>query len=62
MKLEFLLRRTPKWRETAEGILVKTGDIVKRGEAAEEAASGLIASGGAADPPRDLHTAIPSAS
>ena len=40
MELEFLLRRTPKWRETAEGILFKTGDIVKRGEAAEEAASG----------------------
>ena len=40
MELEFLLRRTPKWRETAEGILFKTDDIVKRGEAAEEAASG----------------------
>ena len=39
MELEFLLRRTPKWRETDKGILFKNGDIVKRGEAAEEAAS-----------------------
>lgn len=37
MELEFLLRRTPKWRETAQGILFKSGDIVQRGEAAEEA-------------------------
>ena len=40
IELEFLLRRTPKWRETAEGILFKTDDIVKRGKVAEEAASG----------------------
>ena len=40
IELEFLLRRTSMWRETAEGILAKTGDIVRRGEAAEEAASG----------------------
>ena len=39
MELEFLLRRTPKWRETAQGILFRTGDIVQRGEAAEGAAS-----------------------
>lgn len=38
MELEFLLRRTPKWRDTAKGILFTTGDIVKNGEAAEEAA------------------------
>jgi uncharacterized protein len=38
MDLEFLLRRTPKWREIAEGILFKDGDIVEHGEAAEAAA------------------------
>jgi hypothetical protein len=38
MELEFLLRRTPKWRETARGILFTEGDIVEHGEAAEEAA------------------------
>jgi hypothetical protein len=38
MELEFLLRKTPKWRETAQGILFAEGDIVKNGEAAEEAA------------------------
>jgi uncharacterized protein len=35
MDLEFLLRRTPAWREIAQGILFKTGDIVERGEEAE---------------------------
>ena len=39
MDLEFLLRRTPVWRETAAGILFQAGDIVEHGEAAEEAAS-----------------------
>jgi uncharacterized protein len=38
MDLEFLLRRTPVWREIAQGILFQTGDIVEHGEAAEEAA------------------------
>ena len=38
MELEFLLRRTPKWRTTAKGILFTSGDIVDHGEAAEEAA------------------------
>jgi len=38
MDLEFLLRRTPVWRETAQGILFQPGDIVAHGEAAEEAA------------------------
>jgi hypothetical protein len=37
MDLEFLLRRTPEWREVAQGILFQSGDIVERGEAAEEA-------------------------
>ena len=38
MELEFLLRAKPLWREIAQGILFKEGDIVKHGEAAEEAA------------------------
>src|SRR6202012_260446 len=37
MDLEFLLRRTPIWREIAQGILFQSGDIVEHGEAAEEA-------------------------
>jgi hypothetical protein len=35
MDLEFLLRRTPIWREIAEGVLFQSGDIVEHGEAAE---------------------------
>ena len=38
MDLEFLLRRTPLWREIAEGILFTEGDIVAHGEEAEEEA------------------------
>ena len=38
MELEFLMRRKPQWRETAQGILFQDGDIVERGEAAEEEA------------------------
>jgi len=38
MELEFLMRKTPKWRKTAIGILFKDGDIVENGEEAEEAA------------------------
>jgi hypothetical protein len=38
MDLEFLLRRTPIWREIAQGILFQTGDIVQHGEEAEEEA------------------------
>jgi len=40
MDLEFLLRRTPVWREIAEGILFQPGDIVEHGEEAEEEATG----------------------
>jgi hypothetical protein len=40
MDLEFLLRRTPQWREIAEGVLFQPGDIVEHGEAAEEEATG----------------------
>jgi uncharacterized protein len=39
MDLEFLLRRTPKWREILQGILFQPGDIVEHGEEAEEEAS-----------------------
>lgn len=38
MDLEFLLRRKPKWREIAQGVLFKEGDVVEHGEAAEAAA------------------------
>ncbi len=38
MDLEFLLRRTPLWREIAAGILFQEGDIVEHGEESEEAA------------------------
>jgi hypothetical protein len=40
MDLEFLLRQKPEWREVAQGILFKEGDIVEHGEAAEAAAGG----------------------
>jgi hypothetical protein len=40
MDLEFLLRRTPKWRQIAEGVLFQPGDIVEHGEAAEAGAGG----------------------
>ena len=39
MDLEFLLRRTPKWRAILKEILFTTGDIVEHGEEAEEDAS-----------------------
>jgi hypothetical protein len=46
MDLEFLLRRTPLWREIAEGILFQEGDIVEHGEESEEEAiSGEAAKG-----------------
>jgi uncharacterized protein len=35
MDLEFLLRRTPRWRQICEGVLFQDGDIVEHGEAAE---------------------------
>jgi hypothetical protein len=38
MDLELLLRRTPKWREIAKGVLFQDGDIVEHGEAAEAVA------------------------
>jgi uncharacterized protein len=47
MDLEFLLRRTPLWREIAKGILFQEGDIVEHGEEAEEGAVEDEASKGA---------------
>ena len=47
MDLEFLLRRSPTWREIAQGVLFKPGDIVEHGEEAEaEALDGEPAGGG----------------
>jgi hypothetical protein len=40
MDLEFLLRKTPLWREIARGILFQEGDVVEHGEDAEAAATG----------------------
>jgi uncharacterized protein len=37
MDLEFLLRRTPKWRVALKTILFTEGDIVEKGEQAEDA-------------------------
>jgi hypothetical protein len=37
MDLEFLIRRTPKWRVALEGTLFTEGDIVDAGEKAEQA-------------------------
>jgi len=51
MDLEFLLRRTPKWREIARGVLFQSGDIVEHGEAAEAAADDDGDEGSAADAP-----------
>jgi hypothetical protein len=51
MDLEFLLRRTPKWREIAEGILFQEGDIVEHGEASEAAADDTDDPGESADEP-----------
>jgi len=47
MDLEFLLRRTPLWREIAAGILFQEGDIVEHGEEAEEEATEDAAERGA---------------
>jgi hypothetical protein len=39
MDLEFLLRRSPVWRQIAQGVLFKQGDIVEHGEDAEAEAT-----------------------
>jgi len=36
MDLEFLLRKTPRWRAILHGILFTKGNIVEEGEEAEE--------------------------
>ena len=36
MDLEFLSRRTPKWRVALQNVLFRPGDIVQHGKAAEE--------------------------
>jgi hypothetical protein len=36
MNLEFLLRRSPKWKIACQEVLFRPGDIVEHGEAAEE--------------------------
>lgn len=41
MDLEFLLRRTPKWKVALENILFKDGDITELGEKAEKAEEGV---------------------
>jgi hypothetical protein len=45
MDLEFLLRTKPRWREIAEGVLFRDGDIVEHGEAAEAASGDEAGSG-----------------
>lgn len=40
MDLEFLFRRMPVWKQLAEGVLFKDGDIVEHGEAAEAGSDG----------------------
>jgi hypothetical protein len=51
MDLEFLLRRTPKWRHIAQGVLFQPGDIVEHGEAAEAAADDDDDEGAGSAPP-----------
>jgi uncharacterized protein len=51
MDLEFLLRRTPLWREIAQGILFQAGDVVEHGEESEARATGE--SGGESSPSAD---------
>jgi uncharacterized protein len=51
MDLEYLLRRTPVWRQIAQGILFQSGDVVEHGEEAEEEA--LESGGGGSDGPAD---------
>jgi hypothetical protein len=53
MDLEFLLRRTPVWREIAHGVLFQPGDIVEHGEEAEAEAIEGGGSGEAVTDERD---------
>jgi hypothetical protein len=54
MDLEFLLRRTPRWREIAEGVLFQPGDIVEHGEVAEAGANAEGSGGTPEDPAGSL--------
>ena len=47
MDLEFLLRRTPKWRVALQTILFSEGDIVERGEQAKRPKAGARPGGSA---------------
>jgi hypothetical protein len=49
MDLEFLLRRSPEWREIAQGVLFKPGDIVEHGAEAEAETFEGDGSGGTAE-------------
>ena len=49
MALEYLLRKTPRWREIAMGILFQEGDIVEHGEEAESETGDEPDSGGEHD-------------
>jgi hypothetical protein len=55
MDLEFLLRRTPVWRDIAERILFQPGDIV---EAAEEAEESVLHGDGGEPVPLDPHQSL----
>jgi uncharacterized protein len=50
MDLEALLRRTPRWRAIAAGVLFQDGDIVENGEAAEAASEDLSPAGDGGEP------------
>jgi hypothetical protein len=54
MDLEFLLRRTPRWREIAAGVLFQPGDIVEHGEEAEAEVNAEGASGTEEEPAGSL--------
>ena len=54
MDLEFLLRRTPRWREIATGVLFQPGDIVEHGEEAEAEVNAEGVSGTDEDPAGSL--------
>jgi hypothetical protein len=54
MDLEFLLRRKPKWREIAQGVLLQEGDIVEHGETAEAAAGDSASTDDPSSEPRVL--------
>ena len=41
MDLEFLLRRVPRWRQIAQGVLFQSGNIVEHGEEAEAESGGI---------------------